>query len=733
MGTLKTANRYPRPGERIAPKTLKGILGEPIPKRLADQLGAAGLKLCDLDENVWRKYTPSVIGQLVRAVLASISSARALSAVSDIRFPRVPPGLRLDSLNLENRTRRCLIREGLDDQMERLGSYTLGDILSVRAFGPRSLLDLLTALEAVQIKSGRTRTLEAVSVKLSPELTNEAKKLAALPESRLAGRDDPRFGRWMNAIYSEGQTVFDMAEKLHSRKYDPLDVVNVLEHIRQLRLAIERMPQSTLEDELIQIFASLPSTRNREILIGYYGWEDGKTHTLTEIGDRFGITRERVRQICAKQIKRHPVSGSIWAPVMDRTLALIDKRIPEPAKILEAELIDTGLTTAGMTIQAVAAGAKLLHRPVKFKIVKVDEEKSLPGRKSKSKKRSKPREGKHGINRMEKGYMAVRPEQANAVPAIVDQIKKEIYFHGLTTVARIERSVARRYSADKQLIRRALYLIDGFRWLDEPAGWCTVQGISKHGLPKAIDKVLAVAGNISVSAMRTALARNRRLWKEPPPERVLLEYCRWMPDVRIEGDCVISDPPRNWKKVLTGVEAKLVSVLKKHGPLMDRGTMEDLCVAAGMNRFSFHAFVSWSPVIEQFAHSLYGLLGAQVSEEQVDKMLQHLRANRATQRVLGDHGVSEDGNIWLKYRLSKAASTYAVITIPAALKKLVRGRFQLHAPDKRQIGTLAAKDGRAWGLGAYLRKCGAKFGDQVALDIDLGSRAATVTWEKGTP
>jgi hypothetical protein len=203
-----------------------------------------------------------------------------------------------------------------------------------------------------------------------------------------------------------------------------------------------------------------------------------------------------------------------------------------------------------------------------------------------------------------------------------------------------------------------------------------------------------------------------------------------MPDVRIEGNRIRSDPSRNWKKVLSGVEAKLIGVLKKHGPLMDRGEMEDLCVAAGMNRFSFHAFVSWSPVIQQFGHSLYGPIGAQIAQEQVDNMLARRRAHRGSQRVLHDHGVAENGNVWLKYRLSKAASTYAVITIPAALKKTIRGRFQLLAPDGRDIGTLAAKDGRAWGLGAYLRRCGAKFGDQVTLNIDLPNRTATVSWKK---
>ena len=116
-----------------------------------------------------------------------------------------------------------------------------------------------------------------------------------------------------------------------------------------------------------------------------------------------------------------------------------------------------------------------------------------------------------------------------------------------------------------------------------------------------------------------------------------------MADVHVEGNRIYSDPPRNWKKVLAGVEAKLVGVLKKHGPLMDRGTMEDLCVGGGMNRFSFHAFVSWSPVISQFGPSVYGLLGAKVTQEQIDKLLAASRANRATHRVLDDHGVSRRG------------------------------------------------------------------------------------------
>jgi hypothetical protein len=494
----------------------------------------------------------------------------------------------------------------------------------------------------------------------------------------------------------------------------------------------------TLEQELIDIFASSPFQRNRDILIGYYGWEDGRQHTLTEVGARFGITRERVRQVCAKLTKRGKTSATA-AATMDRALALIVSRLPCSATQIETELTEEGLTAVGMSIESVAIGARLLNRPVAFQVVNV-------------------RGG-------EEGRLVVLPDQIPAVTAAVDVAKRDVYFHGLTTVEQTQRAIASAKKASggdasnlaggagrrlsslgrqsplgrpgkpstsplSRLVRQTVSLIDGFSWLDESAGWFHLRPVQSHGLPKAIDKVLAVAGTVTAAQLQTALGRNRRLWKEPPPEKVLLEFCRRMTGVRVEDTRIISDPPRDWKKALTGVEAKLVAMLKAHGPVMERGTMEDLCVAGGMNRFSFHAFVSWSPVIAQFGHSIYGLLGADVSREQMQELLAKRRASRSNHRVLDRHGWTDDGRVWLSYRLSKAASTYAVITIPAALREVVNGRFEFVDADGRPLGTLATKDGRAWGLGAFLRKHDARIGDHIVLTLDLQKRTAAVEWDE---
>jgi len=693
MAARTGVNRYPRRGDRVAPTTLRQLLLQEAPKHLVGGIGGSVPRLCDLDETVWEKLSPEAIEALSRIVVARVAAGCSRRTLLGRHFPRPPEGTTLADLRLEHRTHFCLAREGFEKAPVRLGDCTIGEILAIRSFGPRCLVDLLSSLE----------TLLARGSCLDPELTAEAKRLGELPDAVLVNREDPRFGPMLDGVDLEAQTAEQLAERLIARPHDPPDLRYATGRIRKLRERILQAPTLTLEEELIEIFASTPHRRNREIVMGYYGWKDGECHTLAEIGARHGMTRERTRQICAKLVKT-PNPASVLAPVADRTLALIADRLPASVARLEQEMVSSGLTAVGLRLENVLAAAKLLDRDVPFAVVPVDS-----------------------------GRLAVRREHVRLPPAIAEAAKKENYYHGAAAVGRICDTLSEKFPGcmGRNLIVETLRLVDGFRWLDEKAGWFRLISTAKHGLPKAIDKVLAVAGRITPGELRAAVSRNRRLARILPPENVLLEFCRQTPGVRIEDNQIIAEPRRNWRTVLTGVEAKLVDVLQKHGPVMERGDLEDLCISGGVNRFSFHAFIASSPVIAQYGHSVYGLLGADVSAEAVKALVAHRRSERSPARVLHSHGRTEDGKLWLSYRLSKAASTYAVITVPVALKDVVSGRFRLLTRDGRHVGTLAAKDGRAWGLGAFLRQSNARIDDSVVVTIDLEDRTAVISLGEG--
>ncbi|MEG1581967.1 MAG: RNA polymerase sigma factor RpoD [Clostridia bacterium] len=62
-----------------------------------------------------------------------------------------------------------------------------------------------------------------------------------------------------------------------------------------------------LKEQLVEVLASL-TPREQKVIMLRYGVEDGHPRTLEEVGKEFNVTRERIRQIEAKALKklRHP-------------------------------------------------------------------------------------------------------------------------------------------------------------------------------------------------------------------------------------------------------------------------------------------------------------------------------------------------------------------------------------------------------------------------------------------
>jgi RNA polymerase primary sigma factor len=70
---------------------------------------------------------------------------------------------------------------------------------------------------------------------------------------------------------------------------------------------VDAAARQLLKEQVRGALAAL-SEREREVLEMRFGLQDGQEHTLEEVGRHFGVTRERIRQIEAKALRklRHP-------------------------------------------------------------------------------------------------------------------------------------------------------------------------------------------------------------------------------------------------------------------------------------------------------------------------------------------------------------------------------------------------------------------------------------------
>ena len=82
------------------------------------------------------------------------------------------------------------------------------------------------------------------------------------------------------------------------------------------------MNQDLLKSRIADVLAAL-NYREREIIRLRYGLADGYAYTLEEVGRIFSVTRERVRQIEAKAVRKlqHPVRSRHLSGFLDRPLA----------------------------------------------------------------------------------------------------------------------------------------------------------------------------------------------------------------------------------------------------------------------------------------------------------------------------------------------------------------------------------------------------------------------------
>ena len=171
---------------------------------------------------------------------------------------------------------------------------------------------LLRIQRRLQQELGRDPTPEDVALDSEMDLLEEEERetiLAALAEGE---RVDPVLSRKLRRAAKRVQQIMRISQEPMSLE-TPVgsEEDSLLGDFIKDETALgpdDAASKQLLREQMRTILGSL-NRRERQVLEMRFGLKDGQGHTLEEVGQAFGVTRERIRQIEAKALRklRHPI------------------------------------------------------------------------------------------------------------------------------------------------------------------------------------------------------------------------------------------------------------------------------------------------------------------------------------------------------------------------------------------------------------------------------------------
>jgi len=276
----------------------------------------------------------------------------------------------------------------------------------------------------------------------------------------------------------------------------------------------------------------------------------------------------------------------------------------------------------------------------------------------------------------------------------------------------------------QEAVRGILSILPGISWLGDDRTWFWFSTVRQNRLLNSIDKALAIAGEINVGELRSAIRRHHRMDHFAPPRRILLALCAQLNDCEVVDERIKDNGGRTLDECLSDTEQTLRRLILEHGPAIHWRHLEHLALKAGVNRATFQMCIFNSPIFRRLAKGVYGLVGTQVAPGAVQSAVRAPAHRRS--KVLQDWGWKSDEVVWVDYRLSAGCISNGTLTVPSGARSLLVGSFVAVIPQRLGVVTLRVRGSRIGGLLGYFAREEPEPGDFVRIEFDLHGQQARI-------
>src|SRR5699024_7906792 len=173
-----------------------------------------------------------------------------------------------------------------------------------------------------------------------------------------------RFRENIHSIFKEANCIKDICHFILNNTYhNDHEVKYLIDKIDQLLLEVKNIFKLTLEEELKDIIQTVTSKRDAEIYLKRYGWDGEGQKTLEEVGDLYGLTRERARQISKKIDKIFETDqSSIFAPILNSVTSVMAEITPCTVSDLQKSLKEKNIIDSTFQISGLIYAVSILNQ-----------------------------------------------------------------------------------------------------------------------------------------------------------------------------------------------------------------------------------------------------------------------------------------------------------------------------------------------------------------------------------
>jgi hypothetical protein len=359
-----------------------------------------------------------------------------------------------------------LLETATEDQQKNLVIPIKELLLSVRARNILSRVDAKFLGDIAQLSKGQILSISNSGVRTLAELEALLASHGLQLETRI-----PDWSRDRVTVISK-RLKAQIAESAKERT-------------NQLLAAIEPAAPQILEAELSRIVRAFENERNTDLLLKLWGWAGNDPRVLESVGQEFNLTRERVRQIESRALKRFSMC-QFELPFLHRAMDCVKTCVPMLDVSISERLHVAKVSKNRFSVWGLKKSAEIFKLRWPFETVSLGE----------------------------KRILTARGEGHRCRRAIIE-LRRKTSDRGLTSIAALASEVGFEDSRSSAL-RIFLDTAVDVAWLDDAKEWLFLPEVPRNRLFNLCSKVLSVCPEIRTAELRRAVGRSRRLAMVPP-------------------------------------------------------------------------------------------------------------------------------------------------------------------------------------------------------------------------